>query len=416
MLKQKTKNYSTNSYRWIILLIATISQTFATFVTYGIGPLASFWQQVHHLSQFQTGLLVSAVNIGPIFSMLFFGNLMDRHGERWIVGLGSIFLGVSMLFAYQVTNYTYLVVILLFVGVWYGTAQPGGSKVIIKWFPPQRRGLAMGIRQTGIPIGGALASSTLPFFFYEYGLSSVILVQAIVAISGGLLFSLFYSEEHSFIQKKSETVSFLTNLRKIQGNYSLYPIFLIGITMITLQMVLVAHLMSYLTNEVHIKLHHAGIILSVVLLGGMIGRILLAWASDNIFKGNRIVPLQITIGITVLLLLCISYLVSYMTFSLLLILCFFLGFFAIGWFSLFIILVSEKSDQQFIGLTVSFALTLNQFAIMLAPTLFGILVDYLHNYTAPFSILALIITSSGIWLTIIEYRSKQLPIRFTDSP
>ena len=45
--------------------------------------------------------------------------------------------------------------------VWSGTTW--GSKAIVKWFPPQRRGLAMGIRQTGIPIGGALASST-PFF------------------------------------------------------------------------------------------------------------------------------------------------------------------------------------------------------------------------------------------------------------
>lgn len=271
----------------------------------------------------------------------------------------------------------------------------------------------MGIRQTGIPIGGALASSTLPFFFYKYGLPSVILVQAIVAISGGLLFILFYREERSTIQK-IETASFLTKLKQIRRNDSLYPIFLIGITMMSLQMVLVSHLMSYLTNEVHTNLHHAGTLLSVVLLGGMIGRILLAWASDNIFKGNRVIPLQIAIGITILLLLCMCYVMSYMTFWLLVILCFFLGFFAIGWFSLFIVLVSERSDPQFIGLTVSFALTLNQFAIVLAPALFGILVDYLHNYAAPFSILALLIALSGIWLTITEYRNKQLRIQFTD--
>ncbi|EAO51471.1 Permease [Bacillus thuringiensis serovar israelensis ATCC 35646] len=299
MQKQITRNEPISSYKWIVLLIATISQTCATFVTYGIGPLASLWQQIHHISQFQIGLLVSVVNIGPIFSMLLFGNLMDRHGERWIVGGGSVLLGASMLFAYPVTNYTYVVAILLFVGIWYGTAQPGGSKAIVKWFPPQRRGLAMGIRQTGIPIGGALASSTLPFFFYEYGLPSVILVQAIVAISGGVLFILFYREEHSSIQK-TEAVSFFTKLKKIQRNYSLYPIFLIGISMMSLQMVLVSHLMSYLTNEVHTSLHHAGTLLSIVLIGGMFGRILLAWASDNIFKGNRIIPLQITIVMTVL--------------------------------------------------------------------------------------------------------------------
>lgn len=55
------------SYKWMILFIATLSQACATFVTYGVGPLAALWQRLYGLSQFQTGLLVSAVQIGPIF-------------------------------------------------------------------------------------------------------------------------------------------------------------------------------------------------------------------------------------------------------------------------------------------------------------------------------------------------------------
>lgn len=131
-----------------------------------MGPLATFYQKEYDLSQFETGLIVSAVNVGPIFSMLIFGNLMDNYGEKWIVGLGSILLGLNVLLAYGVENYYILLAILMFVGIWYGTAQPGGSSAIVKWFPKENRGLAMGIRQTGIPIGGALASMLLPVFFY----------------------------------------------------------------------------------------------------------------------------------------------------------------------------------------------------------------------------------------------------------
>ena len=36
MQKQITRNEPISSYKWIVLLIATISQTCATFVTYGI--------------------------------------------------------------------------------------------------------------------------------------------------------------------------------------------------------------------------------------------------------------------------------------------------------------------------------------------------------------------------------------------
>ncbi|KEF38681.1 sugar phosphate permease [Schinkia azotoformans MEV2011] len=155
------------SYKWVILFIATFSQTCATFVTYGMGPLATFYQKQFSLSQFETGLIVSAVNIGPIFSMLIFGNLMDKYGERWVVGIGSILLGINVLIAYTTNSYVLLLIILMFVGIWYGTAQPGGSSAIIKWFPNKHRGLAMGIRQTGIPIGGALASAILPYFFFD---------------------------------------------------------------------------------------------------------------------------------------------------------------------------------------------------------------------------------------------------------
>ena len=43
------------------------------------GASCLFYQMEWHLTSFQTGLIVSAVNIGPIFSMLLFGYLMDKR-------------------------------------------------------------------------------------------------------------------------------------------------------------------------------------------------------------------------------------------------------------------------------------------------------------------------------------------------
>ena len=42
MQKQITRNEPISSYKWIVLLIATISQTCATFVTYGIDYFSFF--------------------------------------------------------------------------------------------------------------------------------------------------------------------------------------------------------------------------------------------------------------------------------------------------------------------------------------------------------------------------------------
>ncbi|MFC3882416.1 MFS transporter [Bacillus songklensis] len=393
-----------HTYKWIILFIATFSQTCATFVTYGMGPLAAFYQKQYSLSQFETGLIVSAVNIGPIFSMLIFGNLMDKYGEKWVVGIGSILLGINVLTAYTTDRYVLLLIILTFVGIWYGTAQPGGSSAIIKWFPNKHRGLAMGIRQTGIPIGGALASAFLPYFFYRYGLSSAILAQAIMAILGGSIFLIFYKDQ-TMNKNPKEQYRFMEKINKIKNNSELYPVFFIGITMVSLQLIIVAHLMSYLTNTLQISLNLSGVLLSLSLVGGMFGRIILAWLSDTIFKGNRSRPLQLTIWLTVVTIVCLVFFSTSIPIWLISLLCFLLGFLGIGWFSLFIVLISEKSNPDFIGLTVSFALTLNQIFIVISPSLFGILVDYFKSYKIPFFLLALFIFIGGIWLRVTERKS-----------
>ncbi|PFJ17685.1 MFS transporter [Bacillus cereus] len=399
-------NYKKDNYKWVILIIATFSQTCATFVNYGIGPLATFCREVYNLSQFQTGLIVSAVNIGPIFSMLIFGSLMDKHGERWIVGLGSILLGLNMLIAISINEYLYLLIVLAFVGVWYGTAQPGGSSAIINWFPKNKnRGLAMGIRQTGIPLGGALASTVLPFFFYNYGLSSVKLIQAVVAIIGGIIFLIFY-KDHGMNAHRQQNYSFFEKINKIKKKSSLYPVFFIGISMISLQLIILAHLMSYLINTLNISLSISGTLLSVALIGGAIGRILLAWISDNLFNGDRSKPLQLTILLTVITLIILVYVLNYLPLWGIYILCFVLGFLGVGWYSLFIVLMSEKANQDFIGLTVSFGLTLNQLFIVLAPSIFGLLVDYFNGYKTPFFLLIVFISIGGIWLNITEGNNR----------
>jgi MFS family permease len=169
--------------------------------------------------------------------------------------------------------------------------------------------------------------------------------------------------------------------------------------MISLQMIIVAHFISYLTKALKMNFASAGMLLSITLLGGMIGRIALAWLSDRVYNGNRRTPLQVTVWMAAGLTIAISYIGFDLPFWLLTAVCFSLGFFAIGWFSLFIVLIAEKADDRFIGLTVSIALTLNQFAIVLAPVWFGLLVDWLQSYALAFSTSAGLIACGGIWLT-----------------
>ncbi|MFD1706605.1 MFS transporter [Siminovitchia sediminis] len=388
----------------MVLVVATVAQTTAAFVTFGMGPMAALYQTSYNLSQFETGLIVSAVNIGPIFSLIIFGNLMDKYGEKWVVGIGSILLGFHILVSYFIHSYIVLLINLLFAGIWYGTAQPGGSSAIVKWFPDRNRGLAMGIRQTGIPLGGALAAALLPFIFFQYGLPPAVLVQGGIAVIGGLVFLILYKNKTKEYKRRQE-LPFKEKIIRIKNNTQLYPVFFIGVAMVSVQLITIAHLMGYLTNVIHVGLSQAGVFMSLALFGGILGRILLAWVSDTIFHGDRGKPLQITAWSAALCIL--GFILSHAHLPVWIIgtLCLIHGFFGFGWYSLFIVLVAERSDTRFIALTVSFALTLNQIFIVASPALFGLLVDQLNGYTIPFALLAAAVCAGGIWLKVSETKN-----------
>ncbi|WP_155590873.1 MFS transporter [Lysinibacillus cavernae] len=376
-------------YKWVILLVATLSQTAATFVTYGMGPVASFYQMEWDLSSFQTGLIVSAVNIGPLFSMLLFGYLMDKKGEKRIIGWGSILLGLSTLLLVPVDHYTTLLLVLIVVGIWYGSAQTGGSTAIVKWFPDKHRGLAIGIRQTGIPIGGALASSVLTYLYHHFNLSSVHLTQGLMAIGGGLLFLLMYQEPKQYKTAAATPIKFKEKMYAIKHNRALYPLFLVGIVMMSLQMILIAHFMSYLHQEGDYSLAEAGSYLSLLLLGGMVGRIVLAWMSDHYFAQKRESLLVLVMVATFIMIGCMPFVLHDTSFMR--IFCCVLGFLALGWYSLYITCVTEQSDPQAVGLTVSAALTINQIFIVLAPTIYGLLVAIFSSHQIAMDIIAVIV-------------------------
>jgi len=381
-------------YKWIIVVVATLSQTAATFVTYGMGPIATFYQTEWNLSSFQAGFIVSAVNIGPIFSMIVFGYLMDKKGEKQIIGWGSILLGFSALLLMLANSYTVLIILLVVVGIWYGSAQTGGSTAIVKWFPDKHRGLAIGIRQTGIPIGGALASVILTYMYHHYNLTSVHLVQGLVAIAGGLIFLLIYQEPKNHIAAVASSVTFKEKMSAIKNNKELYPIYIVGIVMMTLQMILVAHFMSYLHQEGDYSLTEAGQYLSLVLLGGMIGRVAIAWISDQFFAQKREHLLIMVMASAVILTVLLPFILQEKI--LMLLFCFLLGFVALGWYSLYIACVTERSNPHYVALTVSAALTLNQLFIVIAPSLFGFMVTVFSSYQLAMDIVAIFIALGAV--------------------
>ncbi|SFJ64285.1 MFS transporter [Thermoflavimicrobium dichotomicum] len=370
--------------RWWILFLATWVQASATMITYGVGPLSTYWQQQMGLSQSEAGFLVSIVNAGPLLSMIWVGKEMDRRGERWMLGMGLVLLGCLMFGVLYVKQYLLLGLLLSGIGLLYGVAQPGGTKLIATWFPEGKKGLAMGIRQAAIPIGGGLAGSLIATLAPSYGISVAIAFLAGFALMSGMVFLLGYRDQRG--TREQVTSSFLPMLSRLIRNKNLYPILGIGMMLVSVQAILVAHFFGYLTEYLEINERIAGLFFAITFLTGAIGRIVLPWLYDRLGMRNYYYGLLLTAGCIWVGMIFLSSVSKEISVEALFCLSCWLGFFGFGWYSFFILEITKRSEEHAIGLTVGYVLTWNQIALIMAPWLFGIFVDGFHDFSKAWNV------------------------------
>lgn len=233
-------------YRWVVLAVATLTQAATAFVFLGVGTLAGFVQEDLGLSGVRTGLLVTAVGLVPLFALLPVGRLLDRRGERVIVAAGALLLAAGTAAAALAPTYPLLLTVLLVGGAGYATAQPGGSKAVAGWFDARQRGLAMGIRQTGLPLGGALAAAVLPALAGKFGWRTALPVAAAVAAAGGLAFGAWYRSSGTHAIGR---YAFATRLRGLLASPRIRPILWAGVAMVSTQFATISYLMLDLRDR-----------------------------------------------------------------------------------------------------------------------------------------------------------------------
>ena len=114
------------------------------------------------LSLGETGVVLAAIGIGMLVTLLPWGLLADRSDERWVITAGLVGAGLSLAAAAETNGMGSLVGALVAAGALGASVNAASGRAIMSWFSSDELGLALGIRQTAIPIGGALGAAVLP--------------------------------------------------------------------------------------------------------------------------------------------------------------------------------------------------------------------------------------------------------------
>lgn len=110
----------------------------------------------------QAGLLASTPTVGMVLTLVAWGALADRFGERWVIAAGLALTAAAAVGALLSTGFVELGLFLLLGGAAAASSNAASGRVVVGWFPKERRGLAMGIRQMSQPLGVTIAALAIP--------------------------------------------------------------------------------------------------------------------------------------------------------------------------------------------------------------------------------------------------------------
>jgi MFS family permease len=150
------------SYRWAVLGAGTFAQAAFSTVSFAVAVLAPALRDEYDLSLTEIGVVLAAEWVGLTFALLPWGFAVDRFGERWTLSAGLAVCAGFLAAAAYAPSFAWLVVLLGLAGVAGGGVQSGSGRAVMRWFTARERGLALGVRQTAVPLGGAVAALVLP--------------------------------------------------------------------------------------------------------------------------------------------------------------------------------------------------------------------------------------------------------------
>jgi sugar phosphate permease len=165
-------------YRWTILALGTAAQASYAAIFLGLPVLAPELRVEYDLSLPEVGFVLATVNLGSMVTLLGWGLLTDRLGERAVLAAGLGLASAALAGAAFTSSLAALSIALTTAGAAGASVNAASGRAVMGWFSAEQRGLALGIRQTAIPLGGAAAALILPPVASAGGVRAGLLVLA----------------------------------------------------------------------------------------------------------------------------------------------------------------------------------------------------------------------------------------------
>lgn len=270
-------------YRWTVLALGAASTAAMAAVQGGLPALGPALQAAFGLSLVEVTAVFTAFGLGTVATVYAWGVMADRVGERLVLAVGPAVGGGALAAVALADGLDSLLAGMFAAGVFAAAATSGSGRAVFGWFPRAERGLALGLRQTAVPVGAAAASFSLPALAIATSLD-----VALFVLAGGLVVSSIAAA--LWLRDPPARESAAPPAPPAARDPRIWRLGVASALLIVGQVGVSSLIVLYLFSERGWSATEAALALGVIQLGGAVGRIAAGRWSDQ--RDERIQPFR----------------------------------------------------------------------------------------------------------------------------
>jgi MFS family permease len=364
---------------WVTLGIQTLV-SLIVFTPPVLAPAAQGEVGVHASA---VGIATALIYLSATLSALLSGRAIGRYGPMRMSQASLALSGAGL--GLMTTANLFLVVLgALVMGLGYGQVTPSSSAILVERTPPHLRALIFSMKQTGVPIGGALAGAMLPVLIYSIGWQRAALLCAgiCIAVALGLQPMRSRVDPRDRAAGDSPGRGLLEPLRLVLSQPRLREMGLASFTYSGMQMCLGSFLVVFLHDHARFGLSLAGAALSTAMVAGIGGRLFWGVVADNWVKPRLLLGL-LGVGMA-LAAFAMAFVTGVWAVATVFLLSAVFGATAVGWNGVYLSEVAHIAPPGRAAAATGASLALTYSGVMVLPAVFWAIVAMTGSYSAAF--------------------------------
>lgn len=362
----------------VVVGLLTIAMGTGTFPGFAFGVLAPSISDEFSLSRTAIGVLTTVFFLVGGLGSVLAGRAVDALGARrvmfasfGVLTLATLGLGLS-------PTYPLLVLSSALAGFALATGNPVTNKIVVQRIPPNRRGVAMGVKQAGVQAGAFLAGGALAPAAGSWGWRNALVATAIVPLLGALVTLAVLPPDAGTRSGGGATLRVRVSapIRRLAA-YG----FLMGVGVAAVN----AYLPLYAVEVVGISAVRAGGLIALMGIFGMVMRVVWGWLSDRSGTFRGYLAMMAFGGGAAIVVALATDLAGWRP-GILWLVAIGLGVTAVTWNSVGMIAVLDSSRPEQAGHASGVVVLGFYSGFIPSPLMFGALVDATGSYVASWSV------------------------------